>query len=81
MDRCPIDAGRDRPGRRRADTLPKETPMDRHRDAPHADPIPAAIAEFLWLGGEAMVAPTGLAERPCTSTATERDAEPSWVAI
>jgi len=55
--------------------------MDRHRDAPHADPIPAAIAEFLWLGGEAMVAQTGLAEWPCTSTATERDAEPSWVAI
>lgn len=55
--------------------------MDRQRDALHADPIPAAIAEFLWLGGEAMVAPTGLAGIPCTTAATERDAEPSWVAI
>ena len=55
--------------------------MDRHRDAPHADPIPAAIAEFLWLGGEAMVAPPSLAEWPCTRAATECDAEPSWVTI
>ncbi|MGN6521186.1 MAG: hypothetical protein ACTHK2_17390 [Dokdonella sp.] len=55
--------------------------MDRHRDALHADPIPAAIAEFLWLGGEAMVAPAALAALPCTSAATERDAEPSWVTI
>lgn len=55
--------------------------MDRPRDAINADPIPAAIADFLWLGGEAMVAPTGLAELQAQSAATERDAEPSWIAI
>jgi hypothetical protein len=61
--------------------VPKETPMDRQREALHADPIPAAIAEFLWLGGEAMVSLPGLAELSCRTAATERDAEPSWVAI
>ncbi|MBA8883621.1 hypothetical protein [Dokdonella fugitiva] len=55
--------------------------MDRQREALHADPIPAAIAEFLWLGGEAMVSLPGLAELSCRTAATERDAEPSWVAI
>lgn len=46
------------------------------------DPIPAALAESLWLGGEAMVAPVAV-DRGDESrfAATDRDADPSWQVI
>jgi hypothetical protein len=43
------------------------------------DPIPESIADSLWLGGEAMIAPANLPELcDVRSTATESDADPSW---
>ena len=43
------------------------------------DPIPAALADSLWLGGEAMVAPVAIAadEAPACA-APDRDVDPSW---
>ena len=46
------------------------------------DPIPESIADSLWLGGEAMIAPSNLRELcDVQSTATERCADPSWQAL
>ena len=45
--------------------------------APHGDPIPEALAESIWLGGEAMVAPYARS----TAQAAESDdgfADPDW---
>jgi hypothetical protein len=45
--------------------------------APHGDPIPEALAESIWLGGEAMIAPYAQSTAP----AGERDngfADPDW---
>ncbi|WP_395679230.1 hypothetical protein [Dokdonella sp.] len=46
------------------------------------DPIPEAIADSLWLGGEAMIAPANLRELcDLRSVATESTADPSWLVI
>lgn len=46
------------------------------------DPIPEAIADSLWLGGEAMIAPANLRELcDMRSAATESVADPSWQVI
>jgi len=61
--------------------------MDRSNDLLHGahggrDPIPESIADSLWLGGEAMIAPSNLRElRDVHSAATERCADPSWQVI
>jgi len=61
--------------------------MDRSNHLSHGtmmvrDPIPEAIADSLWLGGEAMIAPTNLFElREARLFATEGDADPSWLVI
>jgi hypothetical protein len=58
--------------------------MDRSNDLLRAascssDPIPESIADSLWLGGEAMIAPSNLRELcDVQSAATERCADPSW---
>jgi hypothetical protein len=46
------------------------------------DPIPDALAESLWLGGEAMVAPADLYD-PYIADRVARVAEPdpTWLAI
>jgi hypothetical protein len=61
--------------------------MDRSNDLSHGtasarDPIPDAIADGLWLGGEAMIAPANLRELcDIRSVATESSADPSWQVI
>ena len=46
------------------------------------DPIPEAIADSLWLGGEAMIAPVNVRELcDMRSAATENVADPSWQVI
>jgi hypothetical protein len=46
------------------------------------DPIPDAIADSIWLGGEAMVAPSSLGELVVAhEDATIGDADPSWLVI
>jgi hypothetical protein len=46
------------------------------------DPIPDAIADSLWLGGEAMVSPACVREMNIArADATECDADPSWLVI
>jgi hypothetical protein len=58
------------------------------------DPIPEALADSLWLGGEAMIAPMNLRwhshrspSQPSPRSlaafppATESDADPSWLVI
>jgi hypothetical protein len=61
--------------------------MDRSNDLMRGtisghDPIPEAIADSLWLGGEAMIAPASLRELyDLRSAATESTADPSWQVI
>lgn len=46
------------------------------------DPIPALLADSLWLGGEAMIAPCAFAaDDESPFAATDRDADPSWQVI
>ena len=56
--------------------------MERNGHGSTRDPIPARLADSLWLGGEAMVAPTGftMPDDP-PFAATDRDADPSWQVI
>lgn len=57
--------------------------MERSGNGSIRDPIPPLLADSLWLGGEAMVAPNGFSahDDDLPFAATDRDADPSWQVI
>ena len=58
-----------------------DTTQRSHRIGESADPIPAALRESLWLGGEALVACDFEDAAAPSRRNAEEAADPSWLAL